>query len=211
MSGSLHWTAPRCTRSGKHSDCVLDNLPGFRRREAHTNSNKAEAETRRVIQASIAELEDGGALLKDYSWLMKVGCNAAALTTRDMQGRSDRSQGTERRARSHPLWECGCAMRMMYQGASLMQSLRGIYPACLTHSYLHAIIHILPDIHSVSLVQAQDQLVHARRILGYSYVFAFYMFGQVMFAEEVSAAQNAINQNLFEDQQQQLEHMVRSF
>ena len=51
--------------------------------------------------------------------------------------------------------------------------------------------------------------MHARRILGYSYVFAFYMFGQVMFADEISPARNAINQNLFENQQQQLEHMVR--
>ena len=50
--------------------------------------------------------------------------------------------------------------------------------------------------------------MHARRILGYSYVFAFYMFGQVMFADEISPARNAINQNLFENQQQQLEHMV---
>lgn len=57
-------------------------------------------------------------------------------------------------------------------------------------------------------LQAQDQLVHARRILGYSYVFAFSMFGRVMFADEVTPTQNAINQNLFEDQQQQLEHMV---
>lgn len=91
-----------------------------------------------------------------------------------------------------------------------MQSLRGIYPACLMHSLPDAIIHFLPEAHSVFPVQAQDQLMHARRILGYSYVFAFYMFGQVMFVEEVSAAQNAINQNLFEDQQQQLEHVVRS-
>ena len=57
-------------------------------------------------------------------------------------------------------------------------------------------------------MQAQEMLVHARRILGYSYVFAFYMFGQVMFADEISPARNAINQNLFENQQQQLEHMV---
>ena len=59
-------------------------------------------------------------------------------------------------------------------------------------------------------MQAQDQLFHARRILGYSYVFAFFMFGQVMFADEITPAQNAINQNLFEDQQQQLEQVVRS-
>ena len=58
-------------------------------------------------------------------------------------------------------------------------------------------------------MQAQEMLVHARRILGYSYVFALYMFGQVMFADEISPARNAINQNLFENQQQQLEHMVR--
>ena len=57
-------------------------------------------------------------------------------------------------------------------------------------------------------MQAQEMLVHARRILGYSYVFAFHMFGQVMFADEISPARNAINQNLFENQQQQLEHMV---
>ena len=48
---------------------------------------------RRVIQASIAELEDGAALLKDYSWLMKVGCDIAALTMKGMQGRSERSLG----------------------------------------------------------------------------------------------------------------------
>ncbi|CAK0772066.1 hypothetical protein CVIRNUC_003925 [Coccomyxa viridis] len=58
------------------------------------------------------------------------------------------------------------------------------------------------------LLKAQEMLVHARRILGYSYVFAFHMFGQVMFADEISPARNAINQNLFENQQQQLEHMV---
>ena len=62
---------------------------------------------------------------------------------------------------------------------------------------------------SFACLQAQEMLVHARRILGYSYVFAFYMFGQVMFADEISPARNAINQNLFENQQQQLEHMVR--
>ena len=63
---------------------------------------------------------------------------------------------------------------------------------------------------SSARMQAQEMLVHARRILGYSYVFAFYMFGQVMFADEISPARNAINQNLFENQQQQLEHMVCS-
>ena len=62
-----------------------------------------------------------------------------------------------------------------------------------------------------SLMQALEQLFHARRILGYSYVFAFYMFGNDMFRDEVSPAQNAVNQNLFEDQQQQLEGEVRPY
>ena len=35
------------------------------------------------------------------------------------------------------------------------------------------------------------------------------MFGNDMFRDEVSPAQNALNQNLFEDQQQQLEGEVR--
>ena len=60
-------------------------------------------------------------------------------------------------------------------------------------------------------MQALEQLFHARRILGYSYVFAFYMFGNDMFRDEVSPAQNAVNQNLFEDQQQQLEGEVRPY
>ncbi|CAL8462233.1 g1764 [Coccomyxa elongata] len=58
------------------------------------------------------------------------------------------------------------------------------------------------------LSQAQEQLFHARRVLGYSYVYAFYMFGNAMFREEITPDQNAINQNLFEDQQQQLEAEV---
>ena len=56
--------------------------------------------------------------------------------------------------------------------------------------------------------QAQEQLFHARRILGYSYVYAFYMFGGELYGDEISPAQNATNQNLFEDQQQQLESEV---
>lgn len=58
------------------------------------------------------------------------------------------------------------------------------------------------------LTQALDQLCEARRILGYSYAYAFYMFGNDMFAEEVTAEQNQVNQNLFEDQQQMLESEV---
>ena len=58
------------------------------------------------------------------------------------------------------------------------------------------------------MVQALDQLFEARRILGYSYVYAFYMFGGEMFAEEVTPEQNERNKNLFEDQQQMLEAEV---
>lgn len=59
-------------------------------------------------------------------------------------------------------------------------------------------------------MQALDQLFEARRILGYTYAFAFYMFGNSIFKEEISPEQNSINQNLFEDQQQQMESLVRS-
>lgn len=58
------------------------------------------------------------------------------------------------------------------------------------------------------LSQAQEQLFNARRVLGYSYVFAFYMFGNFIYRDEITPEQNAINQNLFEDQQQQLESEV---
>lgn len=56
--------------------------------------------------------------------------------------------------------------------------------------------------------QAQEQLFCARRILGNTYVAAYYFYGNDMFADEISAEQNAMNQNLFEDQQQQLEMEV---
>ena len=56
--------------------------------------------------------------------------------------------------------------------------------------------------------QAQEQLFHARRILGYSYAFAFWMFDGDLYAAEISPDQNVRNQNLFEDQQQQLESQV---
>ena len=35
-------------------------------------SNKTEADTRQIIQLKIAELEEKSALLKDYTWLLKV-------------------------------------------------------------------------------------------------------------------------------------------
>jgi len=57
------------------------------------------------------------------------------------------------------------------------------------------------------LHQALDQLLEARRVLGYSYAFAFFMFGD-MYKDHISKSQNTVNQNLFEDQQQQLESEV---
>jgi hypothetical protein len=60
--------------------CLTALLDGCR--EAHTKSSRAEAEMRRLIQASIAELEGGAAQRKDFSWLMKVGQDIASLTTK---------------------------------------------------------------------------------------------------------------------------------
>ena len=61
------------------------------------------------------------------------------------------------------------------------------------------------------LVQALQQLSVARRILGCSYVFAYYVFDASSFSEDVTPEQNSINQTLFENLQQQLEAEVRSW
>lgn len=53
-----------------------------------------------------------------------------------------------------------------------------------------------------------SRLFRSRRVLSYSYAFAFYMFGDELFKDEMSDAQREIKQNLFEDQQQQLEANV---
>ena len=66
--------------------------------------------------------------------------------------------------------------------------------------------HVLS--HERYVLQAQEQLFCARRILGNSYVAAYYFYGNDMFADEISPEQNELNQNLFEDQQQQLEMEV---
>ncbi|KAK8563167.1 hypothetical protein V6N13_018295 [Hibiscus sabdariffa] len=52
------------------------------------------------------------------------------------------------------------------------------------------------------------RLFRSRRILSYSYPFAFYMFGGEIFTEEMTEEDRQIRQNLFEDQQQQLEANV---
>ncbi|KAL2894728.1 putative E3 ubiquitin-protein ligase ARI2 [Bienertia sinuspersici] len=52
------------------------------------------------------------------------------------------------------------------------------------------------------------RLFRSRRILSYSYPFAYYMFGEELFRNELSKKEREIKQNLFEDQQQQLEANV---
>ena len=61
------------------------------------------------------------------------------------------------------------------------------------------------------LLQALEQLSIARRILGCTYVFAYTVFADNSFPEDISAEQNSINQTLFENLQQQLEAEVRAF
>ncbi|WJX45490.1 putative E3 ubiquitin-protein ligase ari2, variant 2 [Trifolium repens] len=53
-----------------------------------------------------------------------------------------------------------------------------------------------------------SRLFRSRRVLSHSYAFAFYMFGDELFKEEMSEAEREIKQNLFEDQQQQFEANV---
>ncbi|KAM1242903.1 hypothetical protein ACFX2G_035211 [Malus domestica] len=53
-----------------------------------------------------------------------------------------------------------------------------------------------------------SRLFRSRRVLSYSYPFAFYMFGEELFKDEMTEEEREIKQNLFEDQQQQLEENV---
>jgi ariadne-1 len=53
-----------------------------------------------------------------------------------------------------------------------------------------------------------SRLFRSRRVLSHSYAFAFYMFGDELFKDEMSEAEREIKQNLFEDQQQQFEANV---
>lgn len=52
------------------------------------------------------------------------------------------------------------------------------------------------------------RLSRSRRILSYSYPFAYYMFGGELFSDEMTKKELVIKKNLFEDQQQQLEANV---
>ncbi|KAJ7538006.1 hypothetical protein O6H91_11G031000 [Diphasiastrum complanatum] len=58
------------------------------------------------------------------------------------------------------------------------------------------------------LTNGLNLLFRARRALQYSYVFAYYMFGNELFKDDICPKQNEINQNLFEGQQQMLEGYI---
>ncbi|GLJ22723.1 hypothetical protein SUGI_0428140 [Cryptomeria japonica] len=58
------------------------------------------------------------------------------------------------------------------------------------------------------LTNGLQRLFRARRALSYSYPFAYYMFGGDLFRDEMTDDQRTLRQNLFEDQQQQLENAV---
>ncbi|GAB4837941.1 carbonyl reductase (NADPH-dependent) ari1 [Ancistrocladus abbreviatus] len=52
------------------------------------------------------------------------------------------------------------------------------------------------------------RLFRCRQVLSYSYPFAYYMFGDDLFKDEMTIKEREIKKNLFEDQQQQLEDHV---
>ena len=58
--------------------------------------------------------------------------------------------------------------------------------------------------------QALQQLFVARRILGFSYVAAYYMFDGATFGDDISPAQCSLLRDLFEDAQSMLEAEVRT-
>jgi len=57
-------------------------------------------------------------------------------------------------------------------------------------------------------MNGSSRLFRSRRVLSYSYPFAFYMFGDELFKDEMTAQERELKRNLFEDQQQQLESNV---
>lgn len=52
------------------------------------------------------------------------------------------------------------------------------------------------------------RLLTSRRVLSYSYPFAFYVFGDDLFKDEMTDKGSELKQHFFEDQQQQLESNV---
>ncbi|XVF36177.1 hypothetical protein REPUB_Repub19eG0035500 [Reevesia pubescens] len=74
-------------------------------------------------------------------------------------------------------------------------------------------INILEEKVSISkdfswIINGLHRLFRSRRILSYSYAFAYYMFGDDLFKDEMNKTEIKIKQNLFEDQQQQFEANV---
>lgn len=53
-----------------------------------------------------------------------------------------------------------------------------------------------------------QRLFRARKALSFSYPFAYFMFGNDLFKDEITPEESEIYQNLFEDQQQQLEGTI---
>lgn len=58
------------------------------------------------------------------------------------------------------------------------------------------------------IISGLDRLFRSRRILSYSYPFAYYMFGDDLFRDEMTKEERELKQNLFEAQQQQFEAHV---
>lgn len=54
------------------------------------------------------------------------------------------------------------------------------------------------------------RLIRSRKFLLYSYPFAYYMFSDELFKNEMSSEERTIKQNLFENQQQQLEANIET-
>ncbi|XP_020256404.1 probable E3 ubiquitin-protein ligase ARI2 isoform X2 [Asparagus officinalis] len=57
-------------------------------------------------------------------------------------------------------------------------------------------------------LNGMSRLFRSRRVLTYTYPFAYYMFGDELFQGELSNKEREMKKNLFEDQQQQLEGNV---
>ncbi|XP_068656256.1 probable E3 ubiquitin-protein ligase ARI2 [Aristolochia californica] len=60
------------------------------------------------------------------------------------------------------------------------------------------------------LTNGVNRLFRCRRVLSYSYPFAFYMFGDELFGDEMDIETKELKQHLFEDQQQLLESNVET-
>lgn len=60
------------------------------------------------------------------------------------------------------------------------------------------------------VLNGMSRLFISRRVLSYSYPFAFYMFGDELFKDELSDTERQMKKILFEDQQRRLEGNVES-